>query len=138
MYVSKLYNAFYGMKYNTLYNTSLNRYSSILHSRLRLGHCALNSYLYSINCAISPYCKCRWGIVESIKHFFLHCPRYAAQRQCLLSSSAQLLHTTWLSLSEDQIVETFLYGSQILGYEDNQILMRNVQLFILQTKRFIN
>ena len=138
LFKSKLYNAFYGMKYNTLYNTSLNRYSSILHSRLRLGHCALNSYLCSINCAISPYCKCRWGIVESIKHFFLHCPRYAAQRQCLLSSSAQLLHTTWLSLLEDQIVETFLYGSQILGYEDNQILMRNVQLFILQTKRFIN
>ena len=41
-----------------------------------------------------------------------------------------------LSLSEDQIVETFLYGSEILGYEENEILMRNVQLFILQTKRF--
>jgi hypothetical protein len=29
---------------------------------------------------------------------------------------------------EDQIVETFLYGSEILGYEENQILMRNDQL----------
>jgi hypothetical protein len=74
------------------------------------------------------------GIVESIKHFFLHCPRYTARRQCLLSLSAQLLHTMWLSLSEDQIVETFLYGSEILDYEENQILMHS--LFILQTKRF--
>jgi hypothetical protein len=54
-------------------------------------------------------------------------------------------HVAWsncadedMSLSEDQIVETFLYGSEILGYEENQILMRNVQLFILQTKRFIS
>ena len=39
------------------------------------------------------------------------------QRQRLLSSSAQLLHATWLSLLEDQIVEIFLYGSEILGYE---------------------
>ena len=41
-------------------------------------------------------------------------------------------------LREYQVVVTFLYGSEILGYEENQILMRNVQLFILQTERFIS
>jgi hypothetical protein len=89
--------------------------------------------LSSINCTTSPFCTFGWGkIVETIK-LFLYCPRYAAQRQRLLSSPTQLLRASWLSLSEHQIVEIFLHGSEIIVYEENQILMRDV---ISQTKRF--
>ena len=49
---------------------------------------------------------------------------YTVQRQQLFFF---LLHTFWLSLTEDQILQIFLYGSEKLGFDDNQIMMRNVQ-----------
>ena len=39
-----------------LYNYSLTRYASILHTRLRLGFSGLNSYLFMINRKSSPSC----------------------------------------------------------------------------------
>jgi hypothetical protein len=138
LFKSKLRDIFCVTKYNTLYNTSLSRYSSILHTRLRLGHCALNLYLYRIGCKPSPFCECHWGIYETLSHYFLHCPLYAAQRQILFSISARLLPTIWSSLSESQKVNLFLHGSDKLGYADNQTLLHNVQLFILNSKRFTN
>ena len=66
-------------------------------------------------------------VIESIKHFFLYCPRYTVQRQQLFFRSALLLHTFWLSLTEDQILQLFLFGSEKLGFDDNQIMMRNIQ-----------
>ena len=43
-------------RYNKLFNFSLTRRASVLHTRLRLGFCALNDYLYGINCCDSPLC----------------------------------------------------------------------------------
>jgi hypothetical protein len=102
------------------------------------SHCALYFYLYRIDCKPSPFCECHWGITETLSHYFLHCPLYAAQRQILFSLSARLLPTIWSSLSESQKVHLFLHGSDKLGYADNQMLLHNVQLFILNSKRFTN
>ena len=51
-------------------------------------------------CCSSPFCEC--GIdIESVKHFFLFCPRYAAQRnRPLLTSAANILGGTWSSSSD--------------------------------------
>jgi hypothetical protein len=84
------------------------------------------------------FCECHWGIIETWSHYFLHYPLYAAQRQKLFSISAWLLPTIWSSLSENQKVHIFLYGSDKLGYADNQTLLHNGQLFILNSKRFTN
>ena len=73
----------------------MNRQASILHARLRLGSCALNDYLFSINCAVSPICACKLG-KEPVKYFFLECPCYAAQRVIFLASAAQLFGQLWL------------------------------------------
>jgi hypothetical protein len=95
--------------------------------------------IYNLWNSAKSHCQNAWnGISETLASETLACLTPSALDLCLKNprSAPELLHATWLSLSEDQIVETFLYGSEILGYEENQILMRHVQLFILQTKRF--
>ena len=45
-------------KYNKLFNYFVTRRLPVLHTRLRLGHCTLNDYLFKINCKTSPICSC--------------------------------------------------------------------------------
>jgi hypothetical protein len=60
-------------RYNKLFNFSLTRRASVLHTRLRLGFCALNDYLYGINCCDSPLCEvCECSLErETVKHYLL-------------------------------------------------------------------
>ena len=62
--------------YNKWLNFSLTRKASVLHTRLRLGFCALNDYLYRI-VVILLYCICCHQN-ETVKHYLLLCPRFAA------------------------------------------------------------
>jgi hypothetical protein len=72
---------------NKLFNFSLTRRASVLNTRLRLGFCALNDYLYGINCCDSPLCECSLER-ETVKHYLLKSPRFVAQRSVLLTSAA--------------------------------------------------
>lgn len=84
----KLRSHFSSSDYNKLFNYSVTRRLSVLHTRLRLGHCALNDYLFKINCKTSPLCSC--GINnESVMHYLVYCPLFAAQRASLLASAVQ-------------------------------------------------
>jgi len=115
--------------YNKIFNISL------LHTRLRLGSCALNSYLFKINRCVTQDCTCQPGVVESVEHYLLICPRYAAQRQPLLAYAAQLIRNfSNLSLIDQR--NTFLMGSNDLTYDENKSLFVSVQKFILDTNRF--
>ncbi len=73
---------------------------------------------------------------ETIKHYFLYCPIFAAQRQKLLSSAAQLFADDWSRINDAQIVEMFLHGSSLLSLELNRELFSLVQSYINETKRF--
>lgn len=68
---------------------SLPRKASILRTRLRLGFCALNDYLYRINCCNSLSCVC-CQLSETVEHYSLSCPRFAIQRYELLISATQV------------------------------------------------
>ena len=76
--------------YNKLFDFSFSRPASIYHTRFRLGFSSLTEHLYKINRCASPYCECGLDY-ESVKHLFLFCPRYAAQRNFLLTSAARIL-----------------------------------------------
>jgi hypothetical protein len=52
----------------------------------KLGFHGLNEYLFKINCLSSPLCHCGMSN-ESVQHYFLHCPRFAAQRNLFLTSA---------------------------------------------------
>ena len=105
--------------YTGYYDFSIDRYSSILHTRLRLNCNALNYYLFKINCRLSPACSCG-DSCESVIHYLLYCPRYAALRLSLLSVAAQIYGESWYLLSDSQRSKIFLSGSTDLSIESNR------------------
>ena len=132
---AKLRSTLFPHSYNKLFDFSLSRRASIDHTRLRLGFSCLREYLFKINRCASPFCEC--GLEsESVKHFFLFCPRYAAQRNVLFTSAATILGETWSSSSDARKINFLLYGVKSVNYDVNCVLFREVQRFIMSTNRF--
>ena len=132
---AKLRSTLFSHSYNKLFDFSLSRRASIDHTRLRLGFSCLREYLFKINRCASPFCEC--GLEsESVKHFFLFCPRYAAQRNVLFTSAATILGETWSSSSDARKINFLLYGVKSVNYDVNCVLFREVQRFIMSTNRF--
>jgi hypothetical protein len=102
---------------NMLFNFSFNRYSSIIHTRLCLNVRALNYYLFKIGCKPSPECFCGFE-VDSINHYFLHCPLFAAPRLKLLSSAAYIFAHRWHAITETQLISVFLSGTSQISEEN--------------------
>ena len=92
----------------TIYNFSLDRYSSISHTGIHLDACLLNYYLFRIGCKSSPKCICGFE-VETINHYFLHCPIFAAARLKLLNSAAHILADKWFAMSDLQKINLFFW-----------------------------
>ena len=74
------------------FDYSLDRYCSIIHSRLRLDTCALFYYLFKLQ-----FYFLLFVVVVLIKRlnliFFLHCPKYASPRKKSLSAVARFFLT---------------------------------------------
>ena len=133
-----MFSIFHIPKCKILFNFSLDRYSSIIHTRLRLDTCSLNFYLFKIGCKASPACLCGFEY-ESINNYLLHCPIFAAPRSRLLSSAAQILADRWLAMSELQIINVCLNGSSLqtlLSEDENVNIFYCVQCFIKEFNRF--
>ena len=120
---------------NVLHEVALDRFSSIIHTRLRLDACALNYYLFKIGRKESPACFCGF-YSESEKHFFLKCPLFAASRHKLLSSAAQIFAERWAYMSYTAIISAFLSGCPSLSYDENKVLFLLVQTFISDSNQF--
>lgn len=118
-----------------LYSFSLTRYASILHTRLRLGFSGLNSYLFRIKCKLSPSCACGYR-EESVHHYFIVCPRYAAQRTVLFTCAVQLLGSVWSDSNDYGKVQICLYGSGEVRLQINRRFFAAVQKYIIDTNRF--
>jgi hypothetical protein len=108
----------------------------MIHTRLRLGCCGFNYYLFKVKCKLPSICACN-EYHESVAHYLLKCPRYAAPGQNLLSSAAQIFGNNWCLLSDLEKVNIFLHGSTNLDMLDNLILVMFVQQYIKETKRFL-
>ena len=110
-----LVNYFNIPKYFSPFDYALDRYSSVIHTRLRLGACGLNYYLFKIDVKSSPICSCGFDN-ETITHFFLQCPNYAALRSDLLAAAARIASGQY---SDQQKVEVFLFGSSNMSNNEN-------------------
>ena len=120
---------------NNSFHYSFSGRASIYHTRLRLGFSCLREYLFRINRCASPFCEC--GIdIESVKHCFSFCPRYAAQRNLLLTSAANILGDTCSSSSDAKKLNFLLYGVKSVNYDINCALFREVQTFIINSDHF--
>ena len=62
---------------------------AIYHTQMRLGHSCLNSHAFKFAFCDNDLCSC--GQKETVTHYFLHCPIYAALRPTLLTSIANLI-----------------------------------------------
>jgi hypothetical protein len=118
-----------------MFDVSLTRRASILHARPRLYFHVLNEYLFKSNCLSSPLCHCGMSS-ESVQHYFLHCPRFAAQRNLFLASAVRRCGQSWSESSDE--IKTFyiLNGIEHLSYSDNCNFFREVHKYILSKNRF--
>ena len=104
-----------------------NKKAQIIHNRMRLKNCNLNSILYNRNLANDPYCRC--GAMEDSKHFLLTCPLYHRQRQKFLGEM-NLLGIFRIS------TKVLLNGDESHNEETDKRLLCKVHDFILGTQRF--
>ncbi len=104
------------------------RFSSVMHARLRTNCSNLNSDLCNNYLRDNPFCNCG-DEVEDAEHYFFQCPTYHSERAVLFQTLRQFhpLNTN-----------TLLYGLQEQRDEYNLIIFKAVQLYIKSTKRFDN
>ena len=109
--------------------------NNILHTLLRLGLSCLNAYLFKINVShiVSPYCICK-RVPESVKHYFLFCPRYVVQIEELEGSIKNVI-IGYAKLPVNEKLAILLHGRS-LNKTAGLVVAACVQNFIRNTKRF--
>jgi len=110
---------------NVLYSIG-QRKIQIIHSQLRLECSLLASHLYNIHVKDSPNCSI-CSVKEDSKHFFFECPLFNTQRDKLYNS-VQSINAFNL--------DTLLFGSDELTFDENAIVFEAVHEYIVSTKRF--
>ena len=111
------------------------RFSQILLTRMQLGFCSLNNYLFSRNLSVSSACTCG-APYEDLVHFFLHCPIHSYQRSQFLTAFNNMNIEFANQLNENNLVRLFTTGSPKLSNTMNQNVLQNTMNFISSTKRF--
>ena len=125
----------YGYKRPPPHYYSGSRAASIWHTCLRLGMSQLSAHLFPFGFVESPRCSC--GVThETVSHYLLDCPLYAAQRERLLVAIrnviAPTLHPATLPiLDKAAYIKILLFGSKDLSLEENILLFRATQNIIL-------
>jgi hypothetical protein len=61
------------------------RRTTVVLTRLRLGHVGVRSYLHRFGMADTPMCL-HCGVEETVEHFLLICALYNRERQMMISS----------------------------------------------------
>ena len=108
-------------KYFDIVHTS--RSGQIYHSRLRLECSSLKYHLYTKNIVQESRCLC--VAIETTYHYLLSCDLYRNQRIRYLYRIPQPLS-----------VPKLLFGIPEATTEENNFIFKQVQLYILATKRF--
>ncbi len=67
---------------------------------------------------------------ETAKHYFLSSPRFAAQRNEHLTSTAQVCGKAWLTSSDNVKLEFLLNGSAQLSFDENLLLFGYLWLLL--------
>ena len=119
-----------------VYNLN-NPYGLKLLTRLRLGlsHLREHKFRRNFHNTIDPYCTCLIGNIESVEHFFLHCPNYCSLRR-ILFDNLNLNGISILPYSSPFLIQLLLYGNEIYDKTSNKNILSFVINFIIQSKRF--
>ena len=110
-------------------------FPQILLTRMRLGFCDLNHYLFTRNLVDFPGCVCG-SPNEDLVHFFLHCPIHATHRSQFLTAVNDMSIEFLNHLRERKLIEFLISGSTKLNVHDNNLVLSLMMKFILSTNRF--
>ena len=113
-----------------------NPYGTKLLNRLRLGLSHLNEHKFKqgFNDTINPICICG-GDIESINHFFLHCPEYCEVRQTLYEK-IQSIDKMLLNQNQSSLTHLLPYGDPKRNSNVNAFILNSATEFILSSERF--
>ncbi len=109
-----------------LYYIEGERFSTVMHARLRNNCSNLNSDLCNNYLRDNPFCNCS-EVVEDAEHYFFQCQTYNAPRTVLFQSLRQ-----YHPLSTNIL----LYGRREESNEYNFAIFKAVRIFVKSTKRF--
>jgi hypothetical protein len=110
-------------------------YPAVLHTRLRLLLSGLDDHRFSYNLIENRYCQHCPRKIENNMHFFLDCPRYAAQRQTLVQSIGNIL-PEFTTTSKKHKLNLLLHGSPNINTHKNHDLQKVIESYIVETHRF--
>ena len=118
--------------------------SSIHHARMRMGLSALNAHRKKYNFINHNKCPLCGQIPEDTIHLFLKCPFHAIHRASLMRAISTVMRLSLPSLNLTPrsmyefraLTDVFLYGSNLLSFDENGLLFKAVHTFIYDSKRF--
>ena len=103
-----------------------NRYSSVIHTRLRNNCGSLSNDLFRNHARDNPFCE--WcGVMEDATHFLFQCIKYIDERQVFNGTVRDFKPLT---------INLILFGSENLNIETNMVLFRAIHRYIHASKRF--
>ena len=112
-----------------------NDHASINLSRIRMGLSALKQQRKAFHFIESGSCSYCNANRESISHYFLHCPNFAALRIEMLQYLNDVLQKPTNSLTETKWIELILFGTG--NYNEDKKLFETVTKYITKSKRFV-
>ena len=122
-------------KPNSVYNCN-NPKGLKLITRLRLGlsHLREHKFKHNFQDCINPLCSCG-SDVESIAHYFLHCPFYVNERHTLLKTINDI-DRRLMDNTESNQVQYLLFGDTSKDADTNTDILNATMKYVLSTKRF--
>ena len=122
---------------NSIYGVNNPKGVILLH-RLRVGlsHLRKHKFDHGFLDTLNPICSCGQDI-ESLNHFFLHCPHYLAERQTLLHNIERIIPNK-MKESDNEVTHLLLYGENSFTSLINREILNSSIEYILNTKRFDN
>ena len=103
-----------------------NRYTSVIHARLRNNCSNLNDDLFRNHIRDNPLCDL-CGVIEDATHYFFHCIKYFDERQ-VFNDNVRVFQPLTINL--------ILFGNEIWSTETNMVLFRPIHRYIHDLKRF--
>ena len=106
-------------------------------TRLEVGlyHLCEHKFRHNFQDSLDPFYNCGRHIETTI-HFFLHFSNYSNQGKTLLEKISDIKRSL-LNQKDSIIVETLLFGSNVLNDEENAWIIQSTVEYIVTTERFV-
>ena len=98
------------------------------------SHLREHKFKHSFLDTLHAICNCGFDI-ETLNHFFLHCPRFTNERQNLLLKIERIIPDILIK-DDTNITSILLYGDPSFSAELNTNILNLSTDYILSTKRF--